>query len=579
MRLVQNKGRKDKMEQRRSGRKIRLFCVAVSALFIALTAWLYYREDLYIKTMTLEAVPDEGRFQAEILADGRNVEVLCDDPSVELFVDRKTVEGKLRLLIHGICQDTGMKEPIRLRVVSDSGNPAEKWKYQILTGSETKKPVLTGRENRGRVSYVLSAVFTTMMICLLSADMGRKRRSREAASCASEVLDMMRQDSTMENSWKEGRRLFVLFERRKEMNLLLTVWLWLFMAFWMVHRTYRGVPFKSQAGFYGVLIVILLILALLLSRTLELSFVKILTKECRPLTAAAAFLFMGTEGLGSRKNHFIWYQNGATGLYRAGYYEEALAIARAARPLAGKKLKDAKAYVYMRLKYLCLEELGRSQEAEREKQNIEKLLDTCPALRKRQDIQNNLDMDNIREWVEAGELEQAEAGAQALLNRCQEGYFRLPVLGILKSIKEYMGKEGEAEILRNEILTFSPENKEVHEAMREGHLTYLPKKLTGADKTGSAIRAMLAMGIITFIFLTAGCGHKPAPESTGVVEEETGVAVEPSSIEETETAGGRRKRIKMQTFCSFPINLSFTPQIFSCYTIPVVIEYSAEKGD
>ena len=116
------------MEQRTWGKGIRLFSAAVSLLFMALTVWLYYREDAYIKTMTLEIVPEQGRFQAEVLAEGRNVTVTSKDRDTKLYVERKTAEGKTGLLIHGTREDTNRSRPVSLLIVSDSDSPHETWR-------------------------------------------------------------------------------------------------------------------------------------------------------------------------------------------------------------------------------------------------------------------------------------------------------------------------------------------------------------------------------------------------------------------------------------------------------------------
>ncbi len=492
------------MEQRTWGKGIRLFSAAVSLLFMALTVWLYYREDAYIKTMTLEIVPEQGRFQAEVLAEGRNVTVTSKDRDTKLYVERKTAEGKTGLLIHGTREDTNRSRPVSLLIVSDSDSLHETWRYQILTGEKAGEPELTGQVNRGRIWYLPAGAFAMVLLCIIFTDRERKTYDREAKAFAGEIFHMLSQDTAAKKSWEDGSSFFLLHEGRKVMNRLLSVWMWLFMVFWMVHRTYHGKPLKSHMGLYGGLGAILLVLAWRASAMLHRSMVKILIKDCRPLTAAVSFLLMAAEGTGDKKSRCIWYQNGITGLCRAGYYKEALTLSEAIEPLMKKKTNAYTRYIHTRVKYSCLAELGRGVEGEREKQALEELLTCCPSLKKRPDIQNNLDMDKVREQIEAGEMEQAEAGACKLLDRCREGYFRLPVLGVLKSVKEYLGKEEEAESLRREILAFSPENKEVHEVMAEGHLTYVFGKPSGKDLAGAMIRTVFLAGIAFFVFLTAG---------------------------------------------------------------------------
>ena len=88
-----------------SERTLKWLYMAVSVAFMLLTAWLYWKEDSYIKMMGVEVAPKKGRFQVEILAEGKNMRVLCDDPETNLFVEEKLVEGRRRLLIHGECRE------------------------------------------------------------------------------------------------------------------------------------------------------------------------------------------------------------------------------------------------------------------------------------------------------------------------------------------------------------------------------------------------------------------------------------------------------------------------------------------
>lgn len=515
------------MERKGFRGKVKGMCAAVSVMFMVLTAWLYWKEDAYIKMMTLDISGAQGMFQAEILADGKNVEVICADPGVRLFVDQKQVEGKQRLLIDGEYEEAA-RDAVSLRVVSDSKDITEKWKYQVLTGREVKEPELTGRINEGRKVYLGAGAIITAFWILYWLLEGKGTKTGRPRLCAEGILDMLKREPGMSQAWEEAAALFSSYWRKRMTTALSVTWLWLLIAFWMVHRTYHGIPFHSQAWLYGGLILGLLALSYRAGKGLNQSLLKLLTKECCPITAAAAFLAAGIYGGGRKRDRFVWFQNGAVGLYRGGYYREALELCRCVWPLPGRRPHAAMAYAHTRLIYLCLKELGQEEEAQKERWRLETLLEENPGLRKREDIQRNLDMDQIREWIAAGEMEQAEAGTQLLLNRCREPYERLPVLGVLAAVKEHLGKEGEAAVLKREILTYSPENMEVRQVAVEGHLTYHSRKAELRDGVGTGIRIVFAVGTGIFFFLLAAPGLKSVPQSDGVVEEETGVALEPT---------------------------------------------------
>lgn len=166
--------------------------------------------------------------------------------------------------------------------------------------------------------------------------------------------------------------------------------------------------------------------------------------------------------------------------------------------------------------------------AQKEKIYMDSLLDSHPNWRKRKDIQRVLGIQNICEWIETGEIEQAEASAREILGQWKEGYYRLSVLGLMVELKEYLGKEQEAGLLRNEILTFSPENKEVRQAMAEGRLSFRWEKVQISDYLGAGIRILCLAGIGASIILTAKVELRQVPISDGVLKMETGLSVEPT---------------------------------------------------
>ncbi len=515
-----------------SERTLKWLYMAVSVAFMLLTAWLYWKEDSYIKMMGVEVAPKKGRFQVEILAEGKNMRVLCDDPETNLFVEEKLVEGRRRLLIHGECREERGDSPVLIRIIGDSRDMEEKWKYQILMGGEGEEAYLTVRPNGGRVLCLLAGTLAVIAGAISLFGRGSSRKYSQAAVCGNRILRKLERDPGLGEVLSEGERLFAASRKRQMMNVLCLGWLWLFLAFWMVHSLYHGDSLSRRAGVYGTLTAGVFLLAAAARSRGKVLLMKPLTVHCRPLTAAVLYLKLA----GSRRDKRgsgVWYHNGAVGLLRGGYYEEALALSREAWKLSERRAGVLQTYMHLSLEQRCLAELGYRREALEAKGRMEAFLEAHPSLKRRPDIRRNLSVDEIRRQVEDGEMEQAESGAQSLLNQCRSGYSRLPVLGVLTAVKEHLGKEAEAELLRNQLLEFCPENIEVRHERKEGRLHFRRDRIVLRDKADMAVRLLCAVGIAVFFFLTAAPGLKTVSESYGAVEEESGVAVEPA----LETAG------------------------------------------
>lgn len=520
------------MERWDSERRLKWLYMAVSGAFMLLTVWLYWREDSYIKMMEMEVAPKKGRFQAEVLADGKNMRVLGDGQDVSFFVEEKLVEGRRRLLIHGECSENWGDEPVFIRIIGDSHDLGEKWRYQILMGEEEGEAYLAVRPNSGRVIYLLAGILETMAGGVILFGFGIRPKRSQAAVCGDRILEKFERDPSLRETLTEAGQLFAAARKRQMLNVLFLGWLWLFMAFWMIHSVYHGDFLSRRAGLYGTLTAGLLLLAAVVRARERRLLMRPLTEHCRPLTAAVVYLKLA-GGRRDEKGSGAWYHNGAVGLLRGGCYEEALALTREARKLSGRKAGALQIYRHLSLEQRCLSELGHREEAGKAKRRMEAFLDVHPSLKGRPEIRRNLSVDEIRHQVEEGEMERAEAGAQNLLNQCRGGYSRLPVLGVLTAVKEHLGKEAEAELLRNQILEFCPENVEVRHQMKEGRLHFLRSGIVERDKAEIGIHLLCVTGIAVCFFLTAAPGLKSVSECYGAVEEETGMAVEPTF----ETAG------------------------------------------
>lgn len=518
------------MKQTISNIGCKLMYMAVSVFFAALAAWLYFQENSYIKSMDLYIMPENGQFEAEVLADGSNVQVFTIDKGVRLLVDQRQEEGNFRLLIYGECVSEREETSARVRIVSDCENLEGEWKYQILTGTDVQEAVLTGRRNTGRTLSLILAIVTA--VCLTAWPFWHRntKEQKELTAYGNRVMEILEQEPDMAQVCADGKRLFVVYEKRKVANLLLTVWADVFLLRGILYKIYHGAEIRVTVAWCGIFLGAV-VLSYVAAAWNNISFGKILIEECRPVTAAAAYLCSGGYGVWHTWKQVVMYHNGAAGLYRSGHYREALDISELVWKLLRRKPNAYIVYTHSSLKYQCLKALNQKEQAHNEKMRMEVLLESHPAWKKRKDIQRVLGIQNIYEWIETGEIEQAEASACQILEQWKERYYRLPVLGLMVELKEYLGKEQEADLLRNEILTFSPENKEVRQIMSEGRLSFRWEKVRTRDGLGTGIRLLCLAGIMGSFILTANAQLREAPVSSGTPEKESGISAEPTAEE------------------------------------------------
>lgn len=490
------------MEKTVSNRGIKIIYWAVSVGFIMLAAWLYCKEGPYIKVMNMSIVPEKGRVQAEILTDGKNQKVSVGDRQTKLYVDRRYEGEKVRLLIYGEC-DEERTDAVTIKAVTDSHDKWEEWSYKILAGTEEGDIEFKGAENRERKLYPLMSVVVTTIMGFMWFRGEKSSLLKGLENYCNKLIEKLEQEPGMEKCCAEGKRLFAVYESQNVIMHLLLGWVWMFLAFWMIHGiTHETVLLNGAFGCKFVLGVVGLAVLKFWGEMRWGSLNRaILVEDCRPVTAAVAYLLMGSYGIERKWSRFLLYHNGASGLYRSGHCREALEISNMAWKSLSKRPGDYIVYVHSSLKYQCLKVLEETEAAREELSNMEALQKKNPGWRRRKDIQRFLGIQDICQRIETGEIEQAEKSASAILKQWEGGYYRLPVLSLMAELKEFLGKEEEAAELREEILTFSPENKEVRQVMREGRLRYRQKGPKVWDAGLLAVCGICAGGIAVCLFM------------------------------------------------------------------------------
>ncbi len=478
-----------------SNRGIRLIYWAVSACFLVLAAWLYWEEGPYVKAMDIQVAPENGQIQVELLGDGKNVQVFSADSQVKLFADRCYDGRGDRLVIYGECP-VERRKPVGVKVVSDSAHGDQQWNYQVLAGSLDGEIGFTTQENTGRRWYLWIALVAAMAGDILWFGKGKGKPWEELEVYSQTIIRKLGLEPGMGRCCEDGKRLFGVYERQKVFVLMLPVWLWVFWVFSMIRRGSHGM---IPAGWmvsrlpvsFGAAMA-LMVWGIMRWGALTR---QILIRDCRPVTAAVAYLLMGNWGIGKKRSRFLLYHNGASGLYRSGHCREALEISDMAWRMLPGKPGDYMAFVHCSLQFQCLQVLEEAEAAEAERQKMKGLLNKHPGWRRRRGIQRFLGIQDICQWIGTGEIERAEKSARQILGQWDEGYYRLPVLGLMAELKEFLGKEEEAHGLRDEILSFSPENKEVRQIMGKGRLSYREKKAAVWDLGLVAVYGICAAGI------------------------------------------------------------------------------------
>jgi len=491
------------MEKTVSNRGIRRLYWAVSACFIVLAAWLYCKEGPYVKIMDISVVPQAGRLEADIVADGKNVKVSAGDKGVSLFVEESYEGGRPRLLIYGECEE-GRQAPVDIKVASDSHDWQEAWTCQVLVGTQAGETRLHAVKNRARDACLWISLFFGIFMGVFWLRREKSKIHRDLEAYSNKVIERLGQEPGMERCCKEGRRLFAAYESQKVLMLLLVTWLWLFWFFRVMGEVNHG-GYGHISGGYRLALLTGFLLAAVLEFAASVRWGRLskglLTEECRPVTGAVTYLLMGNYGIERKWSRFLLYHNGASGLYRSGHCKEALEISDMAWGMLKKEPRDYIVYVHSSLKYQCLKVLEEDEAAKQEGQRMEALLAKNPGWKKRKGIQRFLGIQDICQWMETGEIERAEKSARDILGQWKEGYYRLPVLGFMAELKDFLGKEEEAAKLREEILTFSPENIEVRQAMGKGRLSYHGKKAKAWDAGLMVIYGGCVCGIAAILFV------------------------------------------------------------------------------
>ena len=311
------------------------------------------------------------------------------------------------------------------------------------------------------IFYPLAMAVTGGAVCFWCA---RRHLSEKNKDYVKQMLWDMNQDDDCKDVVEAGKRWFLVNDRRKYWNMILVLLLMQGSGLLALYGFLHNVPFINY-GFLALYGGIVLASLYFLKRCWRERLMEMLVKELRPLTAAAAFLMEALEGGAAGYPYAIAVHNAAVGLCRAGRYEAALGLAEA----CWEEKKNAFLGIcHSNLRYVCLRNLNRIDEARQEADLQKKIMNENPGLQKSEGISAGIQTINIWETLGCNKREQAWTYTEAYLKQFKNDYYRLPILSIQVMIEEDRGRMEQMDAICRQILLYSSENIEVRRAMAYG---------------------------------------------------------------------------------------------------------------
>lgn len=351
-----------------------------------------------------------------------------------------------------------MGEPVRIR-----GSSLRIW-YRllwILLIVISFRLYLMEDSGTAGIFYPLVMAVTGGAACFWCA---RRHLSEKNKDYVKQMLWDMNQDDDCKDVVEAGKRWFLVNDRRKYWNIILVLLLMQGSGLLALYGFLHSVPFINGGFFviYGSMVLAGLCLLRLCQRK---KFMGMLMRELRPLTASAAFLMEALEGGASGSPYGVSVHNAAVGLCRAGKYEAALGLADA----CWEEKKNAFLRIcHSNLRYVCLRNLNRTDEAGREADLQKKIMYKNPGLQKSEGISAGIQTINIWETLGCNKREQAWTYTEEYLKQFKDDYYRLPILSIQAMIEEDRGRIEQVDAIYRQILLYSPENIEVRRARSYG---------------------------------------------------------------------------------------------------------------
>ncbi|MDR1550434.1 MAG: YARHG domain-containing protein [Hungatella sp.] len=501
--------------------KVRFLYYVLGILMGCFVLWISLSEGKQLHFLNMEIMPSEQRFIINVGTNGEDADVFTAVKGVHVSVSNtgKLEEQQTRLTIEGnIRKKTSDSTPIHLLLLGLDNT--EKWQWKVLNSEGLSLIYCSDGEMANIRAYLYP--YVVAIFGILGAFLLFKNNKKER-NHAKEILLEFMEDPENQAAFEAGKRWFLIHDRRRYWNRCLIVFFICGLGLYILQKyLYKWVFLNSTDHIGAVLILTLVIVSLgvVLEAYWVIKHMEVLTRENRPLTAAAAFLMEAAYGSYRYQSYYKkQVHNAAVGLARAGRYDQALKLADDG--WEGVQEKKMMQLLHSNIRQACFLGLGRKEEAEAEFAYQKQIVINYPKLKKMGEAA--LLLTEIRKAYTERKFGQVEAYVNVYCDRYPDAFHRIPLMPIQMKIHVQAGETEKAKNICTNLLSYSPENIAVREAMRYGACTYVESPDFLKDKTGLVCRIIITrvLGIFTVVFggdMLMGTYHSGVSE-TRVYEE------------------------------------------------------------
>ena len=435
---------------------------AVYGLMILIILRLYVITGENWHIIDISVQPFDTAFQLEVTSSNPRLDIASLTDGLKLKQEKMQKEGMTGWIIQGTIpkESVGTRQEILVSCVDDQ----EKGSWKIRNWQKTGMPLTVRFEKKTlKWIYLLAAVFETLFLILFLYERKRGKYRSAAESVANQIYQNSLPGDV--SAWKMGEQLFHMYEKRAALEVAAFCIIFggdiLIMVYMLIMKSgsCRGSSYVMMAFLYIIMIPWAYIV-----RRRKRSLQILLQHETRPLTAAYANLMAAVCGSCMQRERQVLLYHAALGFQRAGRFEEALLVSNCWRtwPCKNQYLRLQES----RVRSVCLEILGNMEEAKAEKDFQKQIQAQNLSFTKRQAeriYEKGLEM---KLALEEHRLEDAcRAGRQYLQMSKEPGTWPW-IYNQLRMIYLEMGKEEEAQELERQLMSFSSENREVAELMK-----------------------------------------------------------------------------------------------------------------
>lgn len=501
--------------------KIRFLYYGLGILIGCFVLWVSLSERKRLHFLDMEIVPSEQRFIINVGANGRDVEVFTAKKDVHVAVGYtgKPEAQQTRLIIDGnIRGKTSDSMPIHLLLFGLDN--AETWQWEILSSVGLSSIQYDKGEmvNIRAYLYLYAVVTFGILGVFLLFKNNRKKRSY-----AKERLLEFMGGAENQAAFEAGKRWFLIHDRRRYWNRCLILCFACGSGLYILQEYLYKWLFLNSMDDVGI--VFMLILAVVsLSGALEAywakKYMEVLTRENRPLTAAAAFLMEAAYGSYGHQSYYKkQIHNAAVGLARAGRYVQALKLADYG--WKGVEEKKVMQLAHSNVRQVCFMGLGKREDAEAEFAYQRQLVKNHPGLKRMGEAM--ILLTEIRKAYMDQKFGQVEAYVNVYCERYPAAYYRIPLMPIEMEAYEQAGEIEKAKNICGYLLSYSPENIAVRGVMGYGACTYEESPGFLRDKTGHVLRVIMTGVLVIYAVLIGSVmlmgPHHWGTSKTGAYEE------------------------------------------------------------